>query len=96
MALGKYSPTVSEAYKINEDWWDIYAPDGLYDPEGYDTYGYNKNMIDRAGNSEDEYAFPHCGKICPCCGNRNTDNERLFHNTSLEWGFDGVKPVRIT
>lgn len=100
MALGKYSPTVKWAYDAHQDWYENYAGvdqygcENQYDPEGYDMYGYNKNMIDRAGNSEDEYAFPHCGKICPCCGNRNTDNEQLYHNTLFMWGFDGVKPVR--
>lgn len=102
MALGKYSPTVKWAYDAHQDWYENYAgvdQDGCenqYDPEGYDMYGYNKNMIDRAGNSEDEYAFPHCGKICPCCGNCNTDNEQLYHNILSMWGFDGIKPVRIS
>lgn len=88
MALGKCSPTVSEAYRANEDWWDIYAPDGIYDPEGYDMYGYDKNDMDRHGY----YEYDYNGQ-CECCGESSCD---LYMSVRNKWGFDGVKPVRIT
>jgi hypothetical protein len=49
--VGKYSPTVSEAYSQDQNWFEKYAgcdKDGLQnyiDPEGYDEWGYNKNNI---------------------------------------------------
>jgi hypothetical protein len=96
--LGKYSPTIHAAYDANQNWYEYYAGvdeyggENQYDPEGFDFYGYNKEGFDREGHHEDQYAFS--GKICPCCGNNSKDNETLYHNTSILWGFDGVKPVR--
>jgi hypothetical protein len=88
MALGKYSPTVGTAYDIDHDWWDNYSVDGLYDPDGYDMYGYNKDNVDRAGNKESDY-----GARCQCCGQTKV---RLYEDVEFEWHFDGVKPVRKT
>lgn len=55
MIRGKYSPTVSIAYSMSQDWWKKFAGDNDYDPEGYNSYGYNKYDRDRAGLREDEY-----------------------------------------
>lgn len=53
MAVGKYSPTVNAAYANDQTWW---LDNGdFHDKDGYDSYGYNKNGLDRAGNSEEDY-----------------------------------------
>jgi hypothetical protein len=63
---GKYSPTVSNAYAADQNWWvpvatpvdcngEVLMLDGQYDAEGYDSYGYNKDDVDRAGNQEHVY-----------------------------------------
>jgi hypothetical protein len=39
----------------NRDFWT------QYDPDGYDSYGYDENEVDRAGNYESEYY----GNDCP-------------------------------
>lgn len=54
MAVGKYSPTVSNAYMRNRDWW-VAAPGIWFDKDGFDSYGYNAEGKDRAGYTEDEY-----------------------------------------
>ena len=89
---GKYSPTVSAAYRADLDWFRKYcelAPHGEnvyspYDPDGYDSYGYDKNDVDRAGNQEhvyyedDDFGF------------------NCFYESALDnWGFDGTKPVNV-
>ena len=86
---GKYSPTVAEAYRRDQDWWRKYTGENeftynQYDPEGYDSYGYDVNDVDRAGNNE-----------CAYCSD-DYDGENWAYNDALEvWGFDGVKPVEI-
>jgi hypothetical protein len=92
---GKYSPTVSRAYMADQKWWSKYAYAGKaddeyaqYDPEGYDSYGYDKNDVDRAGNYELEYysndsAHPE-----------HADYNIAYDTAYNEWDFDGVKPVR--
>lgn len=56
---GKYSPTISLAYSMSQQWWDEYGGDNNdYDREGYDSYGYDKNDVDRAGIHEDDYMAP--------------------------------------
>jgi hypothetical protein len=57
MAIGKYSPTVSAAYAKNQNWWKPATPNGLYDADGFDSYGYNHEGYDRAAVHEDEYSF---------------------------------------
>lgn len=80
---GKYSPTVEAAYKANQYWWKKYAGQCLYDPEGFDCYGYDMNDIDRAGHAEHVYY------------ESDEFGENWRYNQALEdWGFDGVKPVR--
>jgi hypothetical protein len=85
---GKYSPTVTAAYMKDQDWWRKYTGENevtyhQYDPEGYDSYGYDKNDVDRAGNSEHVYYED------------NEFGENWHYNQALDdWGFDGVKPVK--
>lgn len=52
--IGKYSPTVSRAYWKKQGWWDAVS-DGLWDEQGYDQYGYNREGLDREGYSEWDY-----------------------------------------
>ena len=93
---GKYSPTVNRAYMQDQEWWNKYAYAGKsndefvqYDPEGYDSYGYDKNDQDRAGNYEHEYY----GNDCPHPA--YADYNMAYDDADSAWGFDGVKPVRI-
>lgn len=92
---GKYSPTVTCAYMRDQEWWTKYAYAGKsddefvrYDPEGYDSYGYNKDDQDRAGNHE--YAYAHND------GDYDLDQDynNAYDIALDEWTFDGVKPVR--
>jgi len=78
---GKYSPTVSAAYAANQQWHRNYMSLGscIYDPDGYDSYGYNKNDYDRAGNHENDYALDDAG----------------FNDCLERWGFDGTKPFEL-
>ena len=66
MSIGKYSPTMSAAYANDQKWWEknggenpanLDKPSSVYfyDKDGYDSYGYNAEGIDRAGYTEDEY-----------------------------------------
>jgi hypothetical protein len=92
---GKYSPTVSAAYRRAPWWWDKYASSTgqryvAYDPEGYDSYGYNENDVDRAGNQEYEYY----SNDAPF--ELDLDYNNKYDDALDEWGFDGVKPVRKT
>ena len=45
---GKYSPTVTAAYMADQKWHQKFmAVDGfLYDPEGFDSYGYNEDNVE--------------------------------------------------
>lgn len=91
---GKYSPTVSYAYMTDQSWWDKYAASTgesypAYDPDGYDSYGYDKNDMDRAGNKEYEYYSNDEGEGI-------WDGENWAYNRALdEWSFDGTKPVKV-
>lgn len=82
---GKYSPTVSAAYQADKKWFKKYSdydsqPDNwfIYDPDGFDSYGYDENEIDRAGNREDDYY----------------SNDDAYDAALSDWGFDGTKPVQ--
>lgn len=92
---GKYSPTVTAAYQADQEWWDTHSGAVLlpeihmqYDPEGYDSYGYDKNDTDRAGNSENDYAY-NDGDY-----DLGQDYNNAYDIASGAWGFDGTKPVR--
>ncbi len=54
---GKYSPTIVNTYRLDQNWHKDYAQGLMYDPEGYDSYGYNKEDMDRAGNKSYEYLY---------------------------------------
>ena len=94
---GKYSPTVTRAYMADQEWFEKFcelAPHGdtvynPYDPEGYDSYGYDKDNVDRAGNNEFDYVRN--------VGDYDLDEDYNFaYDAALcEWGFDGVKPVKV-
>ena len=92
---GKYSPTVTGAYQRDQNWFENYcgrnnpnpAEWSLCDPEGFDSYGYNEQGYDRAGNHENEYA---CNDGLYDCENYNEAYEDAYDG----WGFDGVKPVK--
>ena len=94
MMRGKYSPTVTRAYLVDKYWWNNYAgeTDSMwvpYDPEGYDSYGYNENGVDRAGNDEFDYGHndaPH---------GSDWDYNHRYDDTAAAWCFDGTKPVLI-
>lgn len=66
MTVGKYSPTVSSAYRADQGWherngggnkknWTDPYDGRDYDNDGYDSYGYNSDNTDRAGNHENDY-----------------------------------------
>ena len=76
---GKYSPTVTAAYRTNQSWHQNYRTDhgSDYDPSGYDSYGYDEDGLDRGGNQEHEYY----------------SNECLYNELKNDWTFDGTKPV---
>lgn len=93
---GKYSPTVSAAYRADQEWFTKFAATKQvtnrdfwtqYDPEGYDSYGYDENEVDRAGNEEHVY-YANDGY------DFDEDWNYAYNNTLDEWGFDGTKPVR--
>ena len=93
---GKYSPTVSRAYMADQEWWTKYAYAGYsgdefvqYDPEGYDSYGYNKDDVDRAGNNE--YDYMRNDSAHP----EYADYNIAYDDADRTWGFDGVKPVKV-
>ena len=59
MSVGKYSPTVSDAYYYSDQkWWEKNGGNPSlcgYDSDGYDLYGYDEAGRDRAGNTEGDY-----------------------------------------
>ena len=57
MTSGKYSPTVSDFYYNDENWFRNNCEDenDLYDKDGYDMYGYDEDGNDRDGNTEYYY-----------------------------------------
>jgi hypothetical protein len=92
---GKYSPTVTAAYMKDQDWHrkfcnlaphgpEIYSP---YDPEGFDSYGYDKHDVDRAGNQECAY-YSNDGDY-----DLDEDYNNAYDCASSAWSFDGTKPV---
>lgn len=91
---GKYSPTVSAAYMSDQEWWYKYSGANLpsetyvqFDPEGYDSYGYDKNDVDRAGNHESNYYHNDADQS-------SGEDYNFAYDAALDdWGFDGTKPV---
>jgi len=91
---GKYSPTVTAAYMADQEWWYKYSGANLptdtyvsFDPEGFDSYGYNADGYDRAENHENDYM----------CNDGDYDLDEDYNNAydiaSGAWGFNGTKPV---
>lgn len=74
---GKYSPTVSGWYDRDQQWWHknyVSSEFSLYDKDGYDSYGYDANDKDRAGNHEYDYISCDYG-------------DRLYDDMLSEWYF---------
>ena len=90
MARGKYSPTVNNAYFRDQNWFKKYSQGQAYDPEGYDSYGYDINDQDRAGNNE----FDYLPNNAPW--DTDMDFNHLYDDALDQWTFDGVKPVKRT
>lgn len=86
---GKYSPTVVKAYCVNRDWFTQYAGDQHYDPDGFDSYGYDINDVDRAGNNE----FDYMGNDANLDGYDGYDWNDKYDLALADWTFDGVKPI---
>ena len=61
MGVGKYSPTVTDCYRKDQEWHrkNTTDPEAWYDDDGYDSYGYNVLDVDRAGVHENDYI---CGE----------------------------------
>ncbi len=65
MSAGKYSPTLSYSYAMDQKWWykngggfgNGIDPDSDNDNDGYDSYGYSGegDGPDRAGHCEIDY-----------------------------------------
>lgn len=57
---GKYSPTVAGWYSQDQKWWyknRVLSEDYQeFDKDGYDSYGYNSQGVDRAEVHENDYA----------------------------------------
>lgn len=87
---GKYSPTVTAAYMADQAWHTKHRdPDEpVYDRDGFDSYGYDKDEVDRAGNPESDYFMGWYDEY----DNYHDDNA-AYDNALESWGFDGVRPV---
>lgn len=55
MSTGKYSPTVTSSYMRDQSWHKRHCEDSWFDHEGFDSYGYGPDDLDRAGHSEMDY-----------------------------------------
>ena len=91
MSIGKYSPTVTTAYRTDQKWWEKNGGGDAnsYDVDGYDSYGYDENDLDRAGYSEFDYLSD--GKWI------DSDDQGEFVHDLYEmvlgsWGFKNGKP----
>jgi hypothetical protein len=88
MARGKYSPTVNAAYAADQEWHTRLAQNQQYDPDGYDSYGYDRNDVDRAGNNEFDYLSNDLG------WESDDDINWAYNDAHAEWTFDGQRPVK--
>lgn len=85
MGVGKYSPTVSAAYSVDQEWHKRHSDtDQWYDRDGYDSYGYNSSGVDRAGYSEFDYMINSTDDL---------NDQDLYYEVYVAWSFDGIKPV---
>lgn len=92
MARGKYSPTVTAAYRARQDWWTRYVVEvpgtyAQYDPDGFDQYGYNSECYDRAGNHEFDYLTDD---------SYDSNSNSLYDAALEDWTFDGTRPALRT
>ena len=89
MGVGKYSPTVTSAYMVDQEWHrKLQTETDWYDDEGYDSYGYHKDTEqDRAGYTEWDY-LDDCEYVNDNC------YTRLLDAVYSDWGFDGTRPVK--
>jgi hypothetical protein len=58
MSAGKYSPTIRGKNFLPVKRVKgilIWDPDGMWDAEGYDMYGYNREGLDRDGKTEHDH-----------------------------------------
>ncbi len=83
MSVGKYSPTVHNAYDTDQKWFDKVAVNGR-DPAGYDSYGYNDNNLDRAGNTEEDYYLHEVDF------SGEYPDYYLFDKTISEWNLERI------
>ena len=94
MSIGKYSPTVSQAYQKSQNWWEQNGGNQenlFYDKEGFDSYGYNSKGVDRAGYTEEDYMF---GYIMT---EENEPYYHLFKEVLSNWQIDeSGKPKNTT
>lgn len=89
MSIGKYSPTVSRSYALDQQWWEKNGggydngtdPKSPYDNDGYDEYGYGANGKDRAGHSEDDYVDASIADM----QEYGDDSESLYYEVSNDW-----------
>lgn len=84
---GKYSPTVSAAYMWTPNWFEHYSQGERYDPDGFDSYGYDDDDVDRAGNHELDYAMGQT------INGEYVDVNDAYEQVLDDWGFDGNKPI---
>jgi len=82
MAVGKYSPTVNEWYRKDQEWYrkNCSDPFSFYDKDGYDSYGYNAEGKDRAGYTEFDY-------LCESTFNEDSDtfSYYLYEDVYFRW-----------
>ncbi len=64
---------------------------GIFDCDGFDSYGYNKDSIDRAGNHENDYVVDDMDES----GNYFDGYNGAFEQALFDWSFDGVRPMNV-
>jgi len=86
MGVGKYSPTVSRWYMLDQKWHEKYCRDGEWvDIDGYDRYGYHHETgLDRAGYDEMEYAVGEW-----------QDDEYVYQLYGIVYGDWRDKPIPV-
>ena len=104
MSAGKYSPTVSRSYDMDQKWWykngggygNGINPESMCDDDGYDSYGYSGEDgqgPDRAGNCEDEYLTS--GKWIGR-GDRAYSSYPLIEDAQYDWAHKLAAGIKYT
>ena len=94
MGVGKYSPTVSSSYFLDQNWWERNGggygngnnPDSDLDNDGFDSYGYSGSFgdgVDRAGHTEEEYLT--CGEWYTDSDDEEQYHYPLYDDVSSDW-----------